>query len=107
MPSGSTRELLADEVGVGERLLAGSVLVVAEQVVASESVGDADQHHAGEQGDEREEQRDACSQAERSGPGHRCSVAGRVAHFTRTVHPLPVECQGEEGIPPGQREQSS
>ncbi len=69
-------QLLADEVGVGEGLLLGSVAVLVEQVVAGQSVGDADQDHAGEQRDEREEQRDPGSQTEGSTPGHRLSVAG-------------------------------
>ena len=72
-------ELLAHEIGVVEGLLASGGLVVGEEVVACESVGDADEDEPGEQCDEREEQRDAGTQAECSGPGHRSSVAGRVA----------------------------
>jgi hypothetical protein len=57
-PGRIQRQLLADEVGVGEGLLLGSVAVLVEQVVAGQAVGDPDQDHAGEQCDEREEQRD-------------------------------------------------
>ncbi len=108
-------QLLAYEVGIGEGLLLGGVAVLVEQVVAGQAVGDTDQDHAGEQCDEREEQRDSGTQSEGSAPSHRVSVAGGghrrpsdmpSSTAVRGVHPLPVECQGEEGIPPGQREQS-
>ncbi len=75
-PGGIQGQLLADEVGVGEGLLLCTVAVLVEQVVAGQPVGDTDQDDAGEQCDEREEQRDPCSQAEGSAPGHRVSVAG-------------------------------
>jgi hypothetical protein len=90
---GVRRELCPHEIGVDECLLLGSGLVLVEQVAASESVGHTDQHDAGEQRDEREEERDpraktksptsshedrvlqvatvACVRAVRPGPGIR------------------------------------
>lgn len=98
---GIERQLFANGVGVVERLLLRRALVVVEQVAAGEAVGDTDEDDAGEQRDEGEEEGDPGSQSQGSAPRHRCSVAGPLGR----VHPLPVECKGEECIPPGQREQ--
>ena len=75
-PVGVDGELFADGVGVRERLLLRCDLVVVEQVAASEAVGDADQDDAGEQGDEREEERDAGPKTKGTTSGH----GDRVLH---------------------------
>ena len=63
-PVGIVGQHLAHVVGVDERLVLGRRRALVDQVVAGEPVGDADEHDAGEQGDEREEQRDAGAQTE-------------------------------------------
>ena len=82
-------ELLPHQIGVVEGLLASGGLVVGQEVVACEPVRDTDEHEAGKQSDEREEQRDAGAQAECSGPSHRSSVACRVARGSPAAGGMP------------------
>ncbi len=108
---GIGRELRSHEIGIDECLLLRCGLVLVEQVVAGESVRHTDQHDAGEQRDEGEEERDARAKTKSPTPSHEERVlqvdTGEVRPgpgFGR-VHPLPVRHQGEVGISPGQREQ--
>jgi hypothetical protein len=97
-------QLLADQVGIAERLLTSGVLILVEQVVAGQAVGDADQDHAGEERDEREEERDPRAQTEGSATRHRLSVAGgRSVVHVRCENAEPDGSPAAGGMPGGGR----
>ena len=101
-----------DELGgvaVGLGLGGGGPLV--DQRAAGERVCQRREAEAGEHRDQPEEHRDPSAQAERTAIGHGDSVTrprqtAWIAAKTKEIA-LPVRRQGEEGTPPGQREQLS
>ena len=86
-------------LGVADALAAGQLGALLEEGGAGEGVGHGGQRHGRDECDHPEQEADLGAQAHRATSEH-ASQCGRRS-------PLPVRHQGEEGTPPGQREQPS